>query len=179
MWYRSWSRACFATLLAAAACEKQEPPPTLEPPPATTAEAGSAWRTLDDTAGFAVAVEADDPKLAEAIDRARASAEQARRRWLADPTRGDAWAVKWAAPTVGGGVEHVWIRPVTWSRFRIEGRLASPPQAKLLCGREAGELVSFPAEELSDWVRLADGAMAGRREGGFTIDLLEQRHGRP
>jgi uncharacterized protein YegJ (DUF2314 family) len=134
---------------------------------------------LDDAPGFAVAVKADDPNLAEAVGRAQASAEEARRRWRADPAGGDDWAVKWAAPTVGGGVEHVWIRPVTWSRFRIEGWLVSHPQAKLLCGRKAGELVSFPAEELSDWVHLADGTMDGRREGGFTIDLLEHRHGRP
>jgi uncharacterized protein YegJ (DUF2314 family) len=167
------------TVLAAAACEKQEPPPPLEPPAATAVDASSAWRTLDGSAGTAVAVEADDPKLAEAIERARASAEQARRRWGADPAGGGTWAVKWAAPTVGGGVEHVWVRPVSWSRFRIEGRLASPPQAELLCGRKAGELVSFPADELSDWLHLADGTADGRREGGFTIDLLEQRHGRP
>jgi hypothetical protein len=51
-------------------------------------------------------------------------------------------------------VEHVWVRPVSWSRFRIEGRLAS-------------------------WLHLLDGTIDGRREGGFTIDLLEQRHGPP
>ncbi|MHC4210936.1 MAG: DUF2314 domain-containing protein [Planctomycetota bacterium] len=177
MWQRFSIWACCASLLAA--CEQQEPPPALEPPPVTTADAGSSWRTLDGSDGAAVAAEANDPILAEAIDRARATAEQARRRWQADPAGGDTWSIKWAAPTAGGGVEHVWVRPLSWSRFRIEGRLASPPQARLLCGRKAGELVSFPAEELSDWLHLLDGTTDGRREGGFTIDLLEQRHGRP
>jgi uncharacterized protein YegJ (DUF2314 family) len=179
MWQRCWIPACCVTVLAAAACERQEPPSALEPPPATTADAGSAWRTLDESARIAAAAEADDPELAEAIDRARSTAAQARQRWRADSARTGAWAVKWAAPTVGGGVEQVWVRPVSWSRFRIEGRLASPPQAELQCGRQAGELVSFPAEELSDWLHLLDGTVDGRREGGFTIDLLEERHGPP
>jgi uncharacterized protein YegJ (DUF2314 family) len=48
-----------------------------------------------------------------------------------------------------------------------------------VCGRKAGELVSFPVEELSDWLHLLDGTIEGGREGGFTIDLLEQRHGPP
>ncbi len=178
MWHRFRTGACSLILLAAA-CERQDPPPTLEPPPATPADAGSAWRIQDGSARIAVAAEAADPQLAEAIERARATAEQARQRWRAGPGEGGSWAIKWAAPTVGGGVEHVWVRPVSWSRFRIEGRLASPPQAELVCGRKAGELVSFPAEELSDWLHLLDGTIDGRRDGGFTIDLLEQRHGPP
>ncbi|MHC4652366.1 MAG: hypothetical protein ACYTES_16105, partial [Planctomycetota bacterium] len=127
MWQRSSIPAFCVTLLAATACERHDPPPALEPPPAATADASSAWRTQDGSSRIAVAAEADDPQLAEAINRARTTADQARQRWRADPARDDAWAVKWAAPTVGGGVEHVWVRPLSWSRFRIEGRLASPP----------------------------------------------------
>jgi uncharacterized protein YegJ (DUF2314 family) len=133
----------------------------------------------DGSARIAVAAEPDDPQLAEAIERARSTAAQARRRWRAGPGAGSSWAIKWAAPTIRGGVEHVWVRPVSWSRFRIEGRLASPPHAELVCGRKAGELVSFPIEEMSDWLHLLDGTIDGRREGGFTIDLLEERHGLP
>ncbi|MHC4710048.1 MAG: DUF2314 domain-containing protein [Planctomycetota bacterium] len=178
MWHRFRTGVCSLILLAAA-CERQDPPPALEPPPATPADAGSAWRMQDGSARIAVAAEPDDPQLAEAIERARSTAEQARRRWRAGPGEGGSWAIKWAAPTVRGGVEHVWVRPVSWSRFRIEGRLASPPHAELVCGRKAGELVSFPVEEMSDWLHLLDGTIDGRREGGFTIDLLEQRHGPP
>lgn len=176
---RRWLDASWLAVLAAAACERGEAPRPLDPPPRTTPDVGSAWRTLEGSTGVAVAGTADDPALAAAIDRARASAEQARERWRADPGRRGSWAVKWAAPTVGGDVEHVWVRPLAWSRFRIEGRLASPPQTALACGRQAGDLVSFPAEELSDWLHLLDGTVDGRREGGFTIDVLEQRHGPP
>jgi uncharacterized protein YegJ (DUF2314 family) len=176
---RRWFHASWLAVLAAAACEQGEPPRALDPPPQTTPDVGSAWRTLDGSAGVAVAGSADDPVLAAAIERARSTAGRARERWQADPKGRDAWAVKWAAPTVGGDVEHVWVRPLAWSRFRIEGRLASPPQAELACGRQAGDLVSFPAEELSDWLHLLDGTLDGRREGGFTIDALERRHGPP
>jgi uncharacterized protein YegJ (DUF2314 family) len=178
MRHRFRTGASLAILLAVG-CEGQDPPPTLEPPAATPADAGSAWRIEDGSARIAVAAGADDTKLAEAIARARKTADEARQRWQAGPGEGGTWAIKWAAPAVGGGVEHVWVRPVSWSRFRVEGRLASPPQAELVCGRSAGEPVSFPIEELSDWLHLLDGTIDGRREGGYTIDLLEQRHGPP
>ncbi|MHC4415898.1 MAG: DUF2314 domain-containing protein [Planctomycetota bacterium] len=133
------------------------------------------------SAQIALSSESDDPELAAAIARARATVEDARRRWLATPAGGDrgGWAVKWAAPAVDGPVEHVWVRPESWTGFRIEGRLASPPHHELLCGRVQGERVGFPVEELTDWVHLIDGAIDGRREGGFTIDLLEERLGPP
>jgi uncharacterized protein YegJ (DUF2314 family) len=113
------------------------------------------------------------------MDPARATAGRARQRWRADPAGRGSWAVKWASPTVDGGVEHVWVQPLAWSRFRVEGRLTSPPRLPLACGRQAGDLVSFPAEELSDWVHLLDGTVDGRREGGYTIDVLVRRHGPP
>jgi len=160
-----------------AACEQHDGVPAAGPAAAPGPD-GSAWRTID---GSATAVTgAVDPQLAAAITRARSTAGDARQRWAALGASNRAgWAVKWAAPTTEGGVEHVWIRPTTWSRHRIEGWLASPPQNPLACGHLLGELVSFPAEELSDWVQFTEGTSQGPRQGGFTIDLLEQRHGRP
>ena len=163
-------------LTLVAGCERAEPIPPPQPPPVTPAV--SAWHASDESAQVAVA--ADDPHLAAAIGRARSTAGQARDRWRAADAHDRArWAVKWAAPTADGGVEHVWVRPVVWTRFRIEGRLANPPTEPLESGRLAGELVSFPAEQLSDWVHLVEGPGDGPREGGFTMDLLEQRYGPP
>ncbi len=164
-------------MLAVPGCEQQETASqTL--PPMTAETARSDWRWDESSARIAVASE--DSELAAAIERARSSALDARRRWVAAAAQDRVnWAVKWAAPTTAGSVEHVWVEPLAWSRFRIEGRLLSPPQSPLECGRTRGELVSFAAEELSDWVYLAEGRIDGRLDGGFTIKLLEDRHGRP
>jgi uncharacterized protein YegJ (DUF2314 family) len=179
MWKRCGLRACCVAVLAAASCERGEPTGSPQPPASPVPGAGGAWRMLDGPGEAAVAAAADDPQMEAAIERARATVEKARLQWQADPGGRDAWAVKWAAPTVGGGVEHVWVRPLSWTRFRIEGRLASQPQTPLICGRVAGELVGFPAEQLSDWLHLLGGTVDGPREGGFTIDVLEQQHGAP
>ena len=157
-------------------CEPPAPPPAAEQAAAQPAAATrSPWRTLE---GSAVIVPGSEvlQELAAAIARARATADEARTRWSRD---GGDWAIKWAAPTLAGGVEHVWVRPLSWTRFRIEGVLASPPQAGLACDKGRGELVSFPSEELSDWVRFLDGTPKGSREGGFTMTKLQGRYGSP
>ena len=151
------SRALLLALVAVgAACETREPPPastTPAPAPAADRPAG-LWRTVDDSPQLAIARGADDPALAEAVARARSSAPEAQERWRdTPPDRRGGWGIKWRAPTVDEGVEYLWVEPLAWSRFRIEGRLASPPQRALACGKGQDELVGFPIEELVDWVR--------------------------
>ena len=168
-------------VLAATACEQQHPiapaQPTLTPSPE-----GSQWRTIGGAARVAAEPAEAFPELEAAMAEARSTAGDARQRWAQDPEPAMArtrWAVKWAAPTVDGGVEHVWVRPTSWSRHRIEGWLANSPHGMLACGRGEGDLVSFAAEELSDWVHFAAGANADPIEGGFTIPVLESRYGQP
>ena len=167
-------------VLTTTACEQQDP---IAPAPAlTTSPEGSRWRSIGGSARVAAAPAEAFPELAAAMSRARSTAGEARERWALDPepvmarTR---WAIKWAAPTVDGGVEHVWVRPTSWSRHRIEGWLANSPHGMLACGRGEGDLVSFAAEELSDWVHFAAGANADPIGGGFTIPVLESRYGQP
>ena len=129
-------------------------------------------------------------QLDAAIAEARRTAGAARERWREEVLRArrddgegsgtshaegegsSAWAIKWAAPVVApierGGLEHVWVRPTRWSGQRIEGVLLSTPRRDI--GFVAGQAVSFPASELTDWLR-DDG---GSREGGFTIEVLER-----
>jgi uncharacterized protein YegJ (DUF2314 family) len=122
------------------------------------------------------------------MEQARATAEQARQKWLY--TAADdrpRWSVKWAAPLAGNvteRTEHVWVSPVHWSPFRIEGVLASTPVNDLACGKHLGELVSFPIEELSDWIHFANVPAANAdptapHEGGFTVQLLTEEYGNP
>ena len=139
----------------------------------------SPW--LQTGTGHAVAADDADVTLAEglatATAEARATAERARTAWMAaSPTDRATWAIKWAAPTEAGGTEHVWVVPVSWSPFRIEGRLVSTPQTRLACEAGEGDIVGFPIEELSDWVRRLS---TGDREGGFTIEVLEGVYGEP
>ncbi|MCP3904452.1 MAG: DUF2314 domain-containing protein [Planctomycetes bacterium] len=122
-----------------------------------------------------VAVRAGDTELADAIAEARRTAEGARRRWdEASSHERSLWAVKWRAPTADGHHEFVWVEPLHWSLFRIEGRLASPPRRDLACGRGRDELVSFPSDELTDWIYRPP---TGPDEGGFTVNVLERRYG--
>lgn len=169
-----------AVLLAAmAGCDEQ---PAIAPAemPLSPAPDGPAWRRGNGSEMVATPPPDADPQLAAAITQARSTADQARRKWASTPAQArGSWAVNWAAPTVDGGVEYVWVRPTGWSQYRIEGWLANPPQAALACGRVQGELVSFPADELSDWARFAEDDPDHPVEGGFTIRLLDGRFGKP
>jgi len=167
-----------AVVVAAAGCEERPAITPAEPPLSSTPD-GSAWRSIDGSERVAAPPD-NDPELAEAIGLARSTAAAARRKWASEPVEGRTnWAVKWAAPTSDGGVEHVWVRPTSWTRHRIEGWLASPPQSPLAGGRVPGDLVSFPAEALSDWARFSEGSWEHPVEGGFSIRVLEARYGRP
>ncbi len=167
-----------AVVLAAAGCEER---PAIAPaePPLTSTPDGSAWRSIDGSLRVAATPDIDT-ELAAAIGQARSTAAEAGAKWASEPGEGRTnWAVKWAAPTSSGGVEHVWVRPTSWTVHRIEGWLASPPQSPLACGRVQGDLVSFPAEALSDWARFTEGSWEHPVEGGFSIRVLEARYGRP
>ena len=149
-----------------------------------------------ETAFVGVRDEALEQELRDAAAQAQRTARTARERWLeAPPSARDHWAVKWAAPLTRGDelrpggddapperppVEYVWVIPVSWSPWRIEGVLASTPQRRI--GYVVGDLVGFPVDELADWVHTQDGPVhshfRGRREGGFTVRVLEREFGR-
>ncbi len=167
------------SLIFGPGCETAVQPATDGPVEAVDAdEKPSPWRTVDGSPQLALDAEADDQAMQAAFDLARKTAVEARWRWVnSTPSERENWAIKWAAPTVDGGVEYVWVVPVAWSPFRIEGRLASPVQNELLCGKNLDEFVGFPIEELADWLFLREGEINGYRDGGFTVILLEDRYG--
>ena len=175
---------CFILAFAAVAgCEQQTPTTPAPVPPVVATKKPSEWQPREGSSIVAVSDEPSDQVLQAAIAQARAEAAAARERWaVSDPTDREQWSIKWAARTVDQSIEHVWVRPVNWSPFRIEGILATTPITELECGRAAGELVSFPIEELTDWMR-----DTGRKdaegnpviEGGYTTKVLADRFGRP
>ncbi len=172
--------SCAAMLMFCTGCDvqpvREEPEPA--PPP-------SPWRS-DRT----IAVPAGD--LDEALEAAIAQAQEtvngARQQWETTPeSLRSRWAIKWAAPTADGGIEYLWVQPLHWSPFRIEGLLASDPVNELhtpFARNEetplsSGDLVALPIEQLADWVHFLEGDPDGPREGGFTIEALESRFGKP
>jgi hypothetical protein len=186
------------TFLASAltACEPTQPEP---PPPASAPERETRRPDLWTHIKGATVVAVNDPDLQRDLAKASASAQatlnDARQRWaVSKPGERTLWAVKWAAPLApppssdpahdaGGNVEkrgtdeHVWVRPLNWSAFRIEGVLLSDPTSTLECRRTRGEIVSFPIEEVSDWVHFASEAPESAFEGGYTMKVLEEKYG--
>ncbi|HWB19192.1 MAG TPA: DUF2314 domain-containing protein [Phycisphaerales bacterium] len=162
------------------ACDRQ-PSAATEPSASvsTTQGAASHWLATQTDSVVVISDVNVQSQLAVAADRARTSADQARVKWASQPSQRDRWAIKWSAPTLEGAPEQVWVVPVNWSEFRIEGRLVTDPIRTLECGKSQGDIVSFPANELVDWVYLADGKPDGQREGGFTLKVLEERAGKP
>jgi uncharacterized protein YegJ (DUF2314 family) len=173
-------------------CARQSSPRDAEAPAARADEGGTEprndWREIDASPQVALDADADDEALAAAIARARETAEAARLAWHAKPpTDRSGWAIRWAAPTADGGLEYLWVEPINWSRHRIEGRLANPPQRELACGKGLDDLVGFPVEQLADWIAPPGEGLSGAASeengagaalaGGFTVRLMEQRHG--
>ena len=149
--------------------------------PQPTKSAPSHWKVIHGAKVVATDAETD-AKITEAMAQARSTAETARARWsAASEIERDRWAIKWAAPTLSQQVEHVWVKPLNWSPFRIEGVLLSQPIAELECGKHEGGVVSFPIEELADWILVLEQSAehAGREfEGGYTVRTIEDRFGK-
>lgn len=144
-------------------------------PPAQPHREVSIWDEVGSSQLVSIEDEQLRADLKSAMHEARETAEDARRRWeVADERQRTNWGVKWAAETAGGGVEYLWVEPLAWSPFRIEGLIANHPQSALECGKGLGELVSFPIEQLADWLYLPTGDIDGPREGGFTLVVIEE-----
>jgi uncharacterized protein YegJ (DUF2314 family) len=172
------SAAVLGFALVPAGCKPAEPNETAAPTSRARGAPDSAWKSIDDSSQVAVPIDESSEAMQRAIARARETAESAMRRWR-EATDDDRpyWAIKWAAPTADGEVEYLWVTPLHWSPFRVEGRLANPPQRELRDGARLGDMVSFPAEQLVDWVHFNEQRLDGPREGGFSIDVLEERFG--
>ncbi len=160
-----------------AGCDQANTAPPAPGPDTNRAAASrrSPYRDVDGARITRLPSIEDDAELAEAIAGAQAMLDSARVLWATGPKdQRDRWAVKWAAPLADGGVEHLWIRPTSWSKHRIEGVLLSNPTAELLSAHTQGDTVSLTPEEASDWVHFTseDG---NEYEGGYTIAIIDNR----
>lgn len=151
---RSAPLAWLMLLLFLLGCDRRGPEPDGQPLPRGETRI-ARWSASD--RGPIAAIEDDRLRrdLASAIADARRTAPTARQRWIATPPdQRDRWAIKWAAPIrrgEGAGLsEHVWVEPLAWTPDRIEGILLNQPRRAI--GFEAGDIVTVPPDELSDWL---------------------------
>lgn len=186
-----------AALALASLCGCDQQPSDAGPPSTAPAAAPRPvlWKQIEGESVVAV----DEPRVQRELEKATAEArrtlDDARQRWsVSKPAERGLWAVKWAAPlgaalpstthaaepstrVSSDSTEHVWVQPLTWSAFRIEGVLLSTPTAPLECGRRAGERVSFPIDEVSDWIHFATAQGDSAFEGGYTVKVLREHFG--
>lgn len=154
----------------------------------------SAWQSVGEVDSVVAIDDAAMQKdLDAAIAKARETMDAARARFnAATPQDRSQWLIKWAADVASGeessatdAIEYVWIAPINWSPFRIEGVLVSQPVHELTCGKTKDDLVSFPVEELADWHCNSGAggrgasAQSGDAQGGFTIAALKSKYGTP
>lgn len=172
----------FPTLLAAVlmllcACDRMPTSDAANRDPGAPAD--SLWVRDHDSAHVTLSKQ-QMAEFSDSISAAQKSAQAAQQQFSAAiPAEQVRYAILWMAATADGAREFVWVRPVKWSPFRVEGVLLSEPVHELECGRLAGELVSFPVEDLADWVIL-DTTQAGKvDQGAATIRAIEQRIGAP
>lgn len=158
------------------ACERTSPG---DDAPSNGTAVTNAWER-DSVSSHIVLTKDAANELSASIEAAQASANQARQQFLdAMPHDRLRFAVLWMSPTVDGAREFVWVRPLEWSPFRIEGVMLSEPTAALESGTVKGELASFAIEELADWVILDAKRPGHAVEGATTLRELEQRIGTP
>lgn len=166
-------------LLAALLCACDQQPNTTSNADAEPHD--SAWVRDGDGLSTHVTLSNDEVAgFADAIAKTQASAKEAQAQFVkeipADQTR---YAILWMAATTEGSREFVWVRPVSWSLFRIEGVLLSEPTQPLECGRSTGEFVSFPVEDLADWAILDPKNPGQALQGAATLQAIEQQVGTP
>lgn len=155
-----------ATLCLTTGCDHSPPPP---PTPSNIAAHAS---TLPIDLPNLLVIDPADTDLLAAIAAARDTLEGTRHRWLhATQLERRQYFIKFSHPLPDGRSEHLWLHPLHWSPFRIEGRLVSRP--RLARDLQPGHLVETTRESIIDWlIQLPD-----RTDGGYTSAVLRQ-HGR-
>jgi uncharacterized protein YegJ (DUF2314 family) len=113
---------------------------------------------------------ANDPAMAAAIAKARASIQTF---WdnLENPKSGvDGFAIKVGLPTRSGELEHIWVGNIKRQGELIIGLLDNDPRD--LEGLKAGSSVTFKSEQISDWLFIRKGKMVGNETARVLIATL-------
>lgn len=108
----------------------------------------------------------DDPVMAEAIKKARATLDDFLKRYESKKPNVDDYKLK-VMITDKHGTEHFWVQPFKQKKDgSFEGTLANSPQ--IVRSVTAGQKVTFKRDKISDWGYVED----GKQFGSYTVCAL-------
>jgi uncharacterized protein YegJ (DUF2314 family) len=115
-----------------------------------------------------VQVPADDPQMAAAIAKARASQDQFLERIRNPPPTQSSASVK-VMLRDDTMTEHVWLEEPRYEDGFFIGKLGNIPQ--FVSDYELGDVIRVPESDLSDWLAIDDGVLIG----GYSIRVFRDR----
>ena len=118
----------------------------------------------------AISIDADDPEMNRAIERARTEVPAFVAR-LEKPQPGDADFAFKAAVKDGERTEHFWLEGVRHETGHLVGTIANDPE--FVRTVKLGDQRRVPLKEISDWMFVSH----GRLVGGYTTRVLINRLG--
>jgi uncharacterized protein YegJ (DUF2314 family) len=127
-----------------------------------------ASREADSRASPVSQVPADDDDMNRAMERARGTLDEYRRRLTNPPATHTDLSLK-ARFEADGHIEHMWIDAVEITTGGFRGKLGNDPVH--IDTMKLGDPVEIRAGQVSDWMAIDD----GRLVGGYTVRVLRER----
>lgn len=118
-----------------------------------------------DRADKVTLVEADDPRMNAAIEKARATVGTFIAALKSPKANQESFTVKMAFND-GKHTEHMWLSPVTFDGKRFHGSVNNDPE--LVKNVKFGQQASVEMSQISDWMFVENGKLVG----GYTIRVL-------
>jgi uncharacterized protein YegJ (DUF2314 family) len=110
-------------------------------------------------------VAGDDPKMNEAIEKARSSVQSFIIALKAAKPGQSAFSVKMAF-TDGSNTEHIWLTPVSYDGKRFHGTINNEPET--VKNVRFGQKASVEVSKISDWMYVEKRKLVG----GYTLRVL-------
>ncbi|CAD75675.1 YegJ family protein [Rhodopirellula baltica] len=114
-----------------------------------------------------VSIEDDDSEMNAAIAKAQETLSFFENNWKTMDS--DGYSLKFAMPTSGGELEHIWFSPIKFEGDEITGECANDPED--IPNLKLGDVRTVTRNDVSDWM-----IIVGKKcYGGYTIRVLSER----
>lgn len=117
-------------------------------------------------------VSKNDPAMAAAMTKARATLPDFLKLAAAPPAKADAFAVKVAIHD-GAHVEYFWITPFEQKSEGFAGKLDNTP--RLVRNTKMGDALTFSKAEIVDWMYIENGVMKGNHTACAVMKKATQK----